>query len=272
MVTVLRRYKDFAISLELHRGSFINAPRAEQRNWTVHRAVDELAEQLRHLDVVAPQFVEGTTRGEIYANWHESRAHYGNGELIIEGQQVMQDWEEPLMRRMAERVATSHGDILEIGFGLGLSATFIEEQSVRSHTIVELNDEVFRIARTWAGHPPESDIELIKGSWQEVLPALGDFDGILWDAFPTSDDEFGQYVLRDSTVAEAFFSEAASHLRKGGIFTYYTNERDALSRRHQRTLLRYFRSFTVEVVEGLTPPSDCQYWWTDCMTVVTAIC
>ncbi|MFE3498551.1 class I SAM-dependent methyltransferase [Kitasatospora sp. NPDC059146] len=267
---MLRRYKDFSIEVGLHRGSFIAAPRAEQQRWVVHRAVDELAEQLRHLDVIAPEFVDGTTRGEINAEWHDSEADYHDGSLIIEGQQVMQDWEAALMRRMAERVGAGHGDILEIGFGLGLSATFIEEQGVRSHTIVEFNDQVLEVAKAWRARRPDSDIELIQGNWQSVMPTLGDFDGIFWDAFPTSEDEFDQYVLRDSTVAEAFFSEAAAHLRPGGVFTYYTNERDSLSRRHQRSLLRYFSSFSVEVVDGLVPPADCQYWWTDRMTVVTA--
>ncbi|MFJ7996522.1 class I SAM-dependent methyltransferase [Streptomyces sp. NPDC096310] len=267
---MLRRYKDFAVDLDIRRDTFIDAPRAEQRRWVIHRAVDELAEQLRHLDVIAPDYIGGTTRGEIHANWHESEADYHDDQLLIEGQQVMQDWEERLMHRMAERVTATHGDILEIGFGLGLSATFIEEQGVRSHTIVEYNDGVLDKARRWAAERPGSDIELLRGHWQAALPRLGDFDGILWDAFPTSEAEFDQYVLRDSTVAEAFFCEAAAHLRSGGVFTYYTNERDSLSRRHQRGLLRYFSSFAVEVVDGLQPPPDCQYWWTDRMTVVTA--
>lgn len=268
---MLRRFKDFTIDVELHRDSFIDAPRPEQRRWVVHRAVDELAEQLRHLDVIAGDFVDGTTRGEIRAEWHGSRADYHDGELTIEGQQVMQDWEAELMRRMARRVTAGGGDILEIGFGLGLSASFIEDDDrVRSHTIVEFNDEVLAAAGAWAARRPRSDIQLVQGSWQTALPALGDFDGILWDAFPTSEDEFDQYVLRDSTVAEAFFCEASAHLRSGGVFTYYTNERESLSRRHQRSLLRYFSSFTVEVVGGLRPPADCQYWWTDRMTVVTA--
>lgn len=267
---MLRRTKDFTIEVDLHRTGFIDAPRPEQQRWVVQRAVDELAEQLRYLDVIAPTFIGGRTRGEIAEAWHDSAADYRAGELVIEGQQVMQDWEAELMRRIAERVAGTHGDVLEIGFGLGLSAGFLEDQGVRSHTIVEYNAEVMEKARVWARSRHGADIELIQGHWQSVLPELGDFDGILWDAFPTSEEEFDQYVLRDSTVAEAFFCEAAAHLRAGGLFSYYTNERDSLSRRHQRSLLRYFSSFSVEVVDGLIPPPDCEYWWTDRMTVVTA--
>jgi guanidinoacetate N-methyltransferase len=267
---VLRRYKDFTVELGLLRESFIGVPRAVQRHWVVQRAIDELVEQLNHLDVIARSFVSGATRGQIESTWDDGAAEYHTGQLVIEGQQVMQDWEKPLMARMAERVAASHGDILEIGFGLGLSAALIEEHGVRSHTIVELNDQVSEQARRWSTDHAGSETEILQGDWHTILPELGDFDGILWDAFPVSEAEFDQYVLRDTTVAEEFFPEAAAHLRPGGAFTYYTNERDSLSRRHQRSLLRYFSSFGVEVVDGLAPPPDCEYWWTDRMALVTA--
>ncbi len=269
---VRRRLRDVEVTLEFLRSSYIGAPRGEQRHWVTNRAVDELVEQLHHLDLVAPDFVGSDTRRAISPGaWEKSDATYVDGQLLIEDQQVMQDWEIPLMRRMAEVVTASHGDVLEIGFGLGLSAGFIEDCGVRSHTIVELNDRVAEVARDWAATRPDADIEVVSGHWQEQVPRLGLYDGVFWDAFPTSEQEFDEFVLRDSTVAEAFFPAAASRLRPGGVFTYYTNERDSLSRRHQRSLLRYFSSFAVEVVDGLAPPPDCEYWWTDSMCVVTAV-
>lgn len=270
---ILRRHRDLSLSLDFTRDSYVAAPRAEQRHWVINRAVNELLEQLRHLDMVAPEYVGGATRDEIESGeWSRSTATYTGDELLIEGQQVMQNWEIPLMLRLAEVVTEGRGDVLEVGFGLGLSATFIEDLGVRSHTIVEFNSEVAEVARAWAERrPPGSDIEILHGSWQERCPRLGLFDGMIWDAFPTSEREFDQYVLRDSTVAESFFPVASAHLRKGGIFTYYTNEEDSLSRRHQRCLLRYFSSFGVEVVSGLRPPDDCEYWWSDRMCVVRAV-
>ena len=44
----------------------------------------------------------------------------------------------------------------------------------------------------------------------------------------------------------------------------------AISRWHQRHLLKNFRSFTVQVVEDLNPPPDCHYWWAPSMAVVCA--
>ena len=40
------------------------------------------------------------------------------------GIEVMMEWETGLMRRHAELVCENGGDILEIGFGMGISANF----------------------------------------------------------------------------------------------------------------------------------------------------
>jgi hypothetical protein len=72
-------------------------------------------------------------------------------------------------------------------------------------------------------------------------------------------------------MAEDIFPIAAKCLRKGGIFTWYTNEIDSFSRRHQRLALKYFSSITLQVVKPLSPPEDCHYWWSDAMVAVKAV-
>ncbi|MBF9069815.1 O-methyltransferase [Streptacidiphilus fuscans] len=267
---MLRRNPNYSLELVLRRDAYIDTPSPEQRRWLVDQCLKECVQQLDHNDEIAHRFVSGSVRHGIDGEWRGSEANYTGSDLLIEGQQVMQDWEAPLMRRMAQRVAGCGGDILEVGYGLALSAEAIQACSPRSHTIIEYNHEVYRKALRWRADRPDSDIEIVHGPWQQRMPELGDFDGIFWDAFPTSEAEFEQYVLRDSAVAEAFFAAAAAHLRPGGCFTYYTNELDSLSRHHQRALLRYFDSFSVEVVDGLQPPPDCEYWWMDRMALVVA--
>ncbi len=39
----------------------------------------------------------------------------------------MEDWQTPLMQAMARHVTETHGDVLEIGFGRGVSAEFIQQ-------------------------------------------------------------------------------------------------------------------------------------------------
>ena len=56
----------------------------------------------------------------------------------------MEDWQTPLMKAMARHVTESHGDVLEVGFGRGVSAELIQRLGVASHTIVEPNDHSVR--------------------------------------------------------------------------------------------------------------------------------
>ncbi|MGH9628563.1 MAG: class I SAM-dependent methyltransferase, partial [Bryobacteraceae bacterium] len=181
------------------------------------------------------------------------------------------DWERPLMEAMAGIVSETPGDILEVGFGLGISATYIQEHNVRSHTIIECNNDVLARARRWMENYKDRDIHLVQGKWQDATAGLGAFDGVFFDTYPTDEEEYRRAVIESVTFAGDFFPVAAQLLRPGGIFTYYTNEIDSFSRRHQRLLFRWFRSCTLSIVKPLRPPDDCSYWWADSMVAVKAI-
>jgi guanidinoacetate N-methyltransferase len=265
-----RSFPDFEVSLTIKNDHFVAAPRGLQRKWLLQRALNELVDNLRHLDAVSERLVAGADRPAIGNGWDASPAHYDASQLVIEGQQVMQDWERPLMAAMARHVARTHGDVLEVGFGMGISATCIQELGVRSHTIIEANREVMAELERWRDRYPDRDIRLVPGRWQDTVDGLGRFDAVLFDTYPTSEAEFLAHVVQDVAYAEHFFPYAAAHLRPGGAFTYYTNEIDSLNRAHQRRLLEHFRSLTLEVVTGLRPPPDCTYWWADTMAVVEA--
>jgi guanidinoacetate N-methyltransferase len=267
---VQRRFPEFDVNVEIRRSNFVRTPRAHQRNWLLERTLDEFCDELRHLDVMARQLVIAADRPAMEDRWAASPAHYDDRQLVIQGQQVMQDWQHPLMAALARQVAAPGRDVLEIGFGMGISATYLQEIGVRSHTIVEGNDDVVAVFDTWRAAYPDRDIRLVSGLWQEALGSLGLFDGILFDAYPTSEQEYVEYVLEDVTYAAHFFPHAARHLRPGGVFTYYSNEIDSVGRAHQRLLLSHFRSFSVEVVRGLQPPEGSYNWWADSMAVIRA--
>lgn len=267
---VLRKYPEFEVFLRLKKDEFIRPPSDSQRNWTLQRSVDEFVEDLRSLDRLASGFVAGSPRAAIDGDFGQAQAHYDGRQLVIEGQQVMQDWERPLMQAMAQIVTESHGDVLELGFGIGISATYIQEAGVRSHTIVECNAEVVEEFERWRARYPDRDIRLVQGRWQDVVDRLGTFDGIFFDTYPTSETEFTETVLNSITFAEHFIPRASRLCRPGGVFTYYTNEIDSFSRRHQRLVLRHFGSITLSVVAPLYPPPDCNYWWAHSMVAVKA--
>jgi amino acid adenylation domain-containing protein len=267
---MMRKFPDFEILIRVQE-SFVRPPTESQRNWILQRALDEFADDVHHLDSVSRRLVDGSARPEIQGEWSDNRATLGTAQLTIAGQQVMQDWERPLMKAMTEVAAASHGDILEVGFGMGISATYLQERGVRSHTIIECNDDVFASAERWKNGQPERDIRLVYGKWQDVLDRLETYDAIFFDTYPLSEEEFHETVINSVTFAENFFQTAARLLRPGGIFTYYTNEIDSFSRRHQRRLFEHFTSLKLSVVRSLKPPPDCHYWWADSMVVVSAL-
>ncbi|MAE63389.1 MAG: hypothetical protein CMJ18_03880 [Phycisphaeraceae bacterium] len=270
-VHLVRRHPQFELNLDVRDPQFARPPSDAQRNWILQRSLDELSDDLQCLDEQTRRFVAGSDRPAIETKWQESDARYDDEALIIDGQQVMQRWEQPLMEAMA-RIVTEHGgDVLEVGFGMGISATHIQQFGARSHTIIEYNDQVAGRFDPWRRRYRDRDIRLVEGRWQDVVGDLGPFDGIFFDAYPLDEQEYTQAVVENVTFAAPFFAAAAGLLRPGGIFTYYTNEIDSFSRRHQRLLLSHFRSFTLEVVRGLAPPEDCQYWWADSMAVVKAV-
>lgn len=269
--TVIQRKPEFDVYLKLNQGDFLTPPRQNQRNWLLRRALDEFSDDLVSLDAISKRFVSGSDRVSIEQGWTGSRAEYKPTELIIEGQQVMQDWEAPLMKAMADIATESRGDVLEVGFGMGISASYIQAGHPRSHTIIECNHDVMKAFAEWAGKYPDRDIRLVQGRWQDVVDRLDRFDGVFFDTYPASEEEFEEAVINSINFAEAFIPAAAALLRPGGVFTYYTNEIDSFSRRHQRFLFQHFSSFTLSIVRSLLPPEDCHYWWADSMAVVKAV-
>jgi guanidinoacetate N-methyltransferase len=175
------------------------------------------------------------------------------------------------MEAMARVATQTHGDVLEVGFGMGISATYMQAMGVRSYTVIECNEGVKAQFEQWRARYPGRDLRLVHGKWQDVIDTLGLYDAIFFDTYPLSEDEFDRYVIRDVTFAQHFFEAAARHLRDGGVFTYYSNEIDSVARRHQRALFQFFREISFSVCRPLFPPQDCNYWWADSMIVTRCV-
>lgn len=262
MTRRITRQPEFELVLEIKDDGFIHPPRESQRNWLLNRAVAEFVGDLRALDAIAGRFVPGV----------ELRAMGDRTQADLDDQEIMEDWQLPLMQAMAEVVTASHGDILEIGFGRGIASTMIQDLGVKSHSIIECNDHIVRRFEKWSQAYAGRDLRMIHGTWQETLESLGTFDGIFFHTYPLNEAEMIEQIGLSTTFADHFFAHAASHLGDGGVFTYLSNEIDSLSRAHQRSLLRHFRRIEMHIVDDLELPDDVRdSWWSDSMVVVGAV-
>ncbi|MEM6498092.1 MAG: thioesterase domain-containing protein, partial [Pseudomonadota bacterium] len=255
----VHRAPNYEISIEFSSHGFIDAPSEAQRDWLVQRRLQETSREFEHLTARAHEMVRAD--GSIDIDGRELAP--------VSGEEIMEDWQIPVMQGMADLTARPGTDILEIGFGRGVSAEMIQQRSVRSHSIVECNPHVVGDFERWRDTRPDHDIRMIEGRWQDVTDRLGQYDGILFHTYPLDDDEMVQNLAAYSTFAEQFFPVAATALRPGGVFTYFTNEADSISRPHQRALLDHFDGFQMSRLDALEIPENSAdaHWYTSIVLI-----
>jgi len=123
------------------------------------------------------------------------------------GAEVMMSWETPMMKKHAEVVTQNGGDILEIGFGMGICAAFIQSHNIKSHTIIEIHEQVFEKLLEWAQDKP--NVIPVKGDWLYNIPSK-QYDGIMFDTW------------KDNRITQ-FKKLIPDHIKKGTIFTCYNS-------------------------------------------------
>jgi|TARA_R110001599_G_scaffold114376_1_gene280118 type IV protein arginine methyltransferase len=122
--------------------------------------------------------------------------------------EVMMDWEAPLMSASAAYVCQNGGDILEIGFGMGISADYIQSHSITSHTIIENHPAIIPKAKAWASG--KSNVTIITGSWYDVKDNLPTYNGLFYDTWGDDDMQY-------------FSSSLSSLVKEGGVVTWWNN-------------------------------------------------
>ena len=93
--------------------------------------------------------------------------------------EVMMDWEDDVMKASANYICENGGDILEIGFGMGISANYIQANNINSHTIVENHPQVIEKLKVWA--QDKVNVNIIEGDWYDIKDSLSTYDGIFYD-------------------------------------------------------------------------------------------
>ena len=132
-----------------------------------------------------------------------------DGQLIDEqSNAVMMTWEDVIMKHQAEDLCWNGGDILNIGFGLGLIDTYIQDNLPKSHWIIELHPDVHTkmVEDGWLQKP---NVTCIFKSWQDVYKYLPKFDAIYIDTW--QDDWL------------PLLENLHNMLKPSGIFSFFNN-------------------------------------------------
>jgi protein arginine N-methyltransferase 2 len=143
---------------------------------------------------------------------------YENSNLYnSRGHAVMMEWEREWMKKSAEIVCKNGGDILNIGHGLGLVDSYIQEHKPKSHTIIEIHPQVHKYMKENGWY---DRAKVIESDWRKVIDTLPTFDGIYFDTWNglSGDLEYGIIEKLDCL------------LNKGGIFSFWHNTDKELER------------------------------------------
>ena len=128
---------------------------------------------------------------------------YDGGDKLLDTNRdaVMMDWETPLMKRHAEAICAGGGDVLNVGFGMGIFDRCVREHPVVSHTIIEAHPDVhsYLIREGWGSL---SNVRVEFGRWQDVV-----------DAIITENDAFASVIFIHSTSSLVGSSLSSSGTR-----------------------------------------------------------
>jgi spermidine synthase len=125
-------------------------------------------------------------------------------------------------------ITQNGGDVLEIGFGMGISANRIISKSISSYTCVEINDYIIQDAVNWS--LDKTNVTIIQDGWENYLDTTQDkFDAIYCDYI-----EFDEYPI--------FFEKAKNVLKVGGIISVFGSG-------------IYFGSENMNIVDSIEQPN-----------------
>jgi guanidinoacetate N-methyltransferase len=190
--------------------------------------------------------------------WNRAKAAFDDHTLRIAGHPVMEDWEADYMDMLADIASSQGGLVLELGFGMGISARAIQKRKIKAHYVIECHPDVAKkCVEDFREEIGTGRLHLLTGFWQDITPLLADksFDGILFDTYPLSEEEIHSNHFW-------FFKEASRLLKPNGVLTYYSDEATNYSQMHLDKLIEagFKRDDIQSKICRVNPPPDCEYW------------
>ena len=138
-----------------------------------------------------------------------------------EKHQVMMEWEKPYMEKSIE-LLNPFGKVLEIGFGMGYSATKIcSFEAVEEYNVIECTPIVWEQFEKFKSEQlvlrPELKVNLIKGRWEDVITTTGIYDSIYFDDYVLSKIQ----VINDRFM-EFLYNVLLNHTRIGSRISVFS--------------------------------------------------
>lgn len=143
-----------------------------------------------------------------------------NKDILIDQNnfQVMMEWEKPYMKALVNRL-NPKGNVLEIGFGFGYSANYIQKYKIKSHTIIECNKEVIKKLNAWK-IKQKYPVHVIEGTWQNKLNELNKFDSIFFDDSPHDSHK----DIENIRVYDFYYKILKNHVNKNAKMVWYLDK------------------------------------------------
>ena len=115
----------------------------------------------------------------------------GNALLDADHDAVMMEWERPLMQAHAQILMEHSKSVMNVGFGMGIIDTILQEYNPDLHIIIEAHPDVYKhmVSQNWDKKP---NVRLCFGKWQDVIPQLIQ-EGVTVDS--VFYDTYGEHYL-----------------------------------------------------------------------------
>ena len=168
--------------------------------------------------------------------------------------QVMMEWEKPYMEACIDKLQPK-GHVLEIGFGMGYSATQIQKYKPKSHTIIEMDPMVIKKLQEWA--KDYDNIIIVEGTWQEKLDDLEKYDEIFFDDYPLF---VPKNEIEKKIIGERFYMFLdiclQSHTKSNAKFSVYLpNSNGGFKKRMLQNPKVDYKEYSM----GINIPENCNY-------------
>ena len=162
-----------------------------------------------------------------------------------------------------------HKDVLDVGYGWGISAQYFYDKGVKSLTIIEKRLDIYERAVEWS--KDKNNVQVFHGDWIDILPTLTyNFDSIYMDTFcPEHEDFILEKTVEEQKKTLDYFFVEPSQAEKDKYISFESYCKDIAKEGCMLSLYEYFsfrkdiNTLEVETDWGIDGyPSTHTFGWT----------